>query len=362
MPEPKVSLVFPCYHAGKHMPHVLDDLQAQTFTDFEVILVNDGDDSQLEAMETIAAMDSRIRIVSLPHNRGVAAARNAGTDAATTEWVTYPDPDDRLGPNYIKSLYEVSNGTDVDMVCGGYTKFIVEENKEEQHSIHIESNLRTMDIASAYELMLQPIAYPYAWNKLYSISLVRENMLHQDESIKTSQDYAFNMVYFMYVKKVGLTQNCDYTYYKYPDGSNSRRYHNRLMQLWITITDLRTQFHQHIGWTEQQVKQYKQKDLCMAALKLCKNIFAYDSSLTYRQKVKEIQTEIMDNQEVVNAVIQADFGNDHIWNLHQRLISSGNARLTAYTLGVLYSIKRRLPNTYLRFRPLFRSTNINNIS
>ncbi len=85
---PRVSLVFPCYHAGHHMQHVLDDLQAQTFKEFEAILVNDGDDSQTEAMKEIASKDNRIRIVHRDRNGGVAAARNSGTEAVTTQWVT----------------------------------------------------------------------------------------------------------------------------------------------------------------------------------------------------------------------------------------------------------------------------------
>lgn len=102
----KVSLVIPCWHAAQHMPHVLEDLQAQTFKDFEAILVNDGDDSQVESMELIASKNSRIRIVRLYQNSGVSAARNAGTDIAQAPWVGYADPDDRFGPNYLQSLYK----------------------------------------------------------------------------------------------------------------------------------------------------------------------------------------------------------------------------------------------------------------
>ena len=93
---PKVSLVFPCWHAAKHMPHVLEDLQAQTFKDFEAILVNDGDDSQIPAMEEIAAKDNRIRIINRPDNGGASSARNSGMDIAKSPWIIFPDPDRQI--------------------------------------------------------------------------------------------------------------------------------------------------------------------------------------------------------------------------------------------------------------------------
>ena len=153
MHTPKVSLVFPCWHAAQHMSHILEDLQAQTFKDFEAILVSDGDDSQLEAMESIAAKDSRIRIVRLEKNGGAAAARNAGTDAVTTEWVTYPDPDDRLGPNYVRSLFEAVDDKGVEMACGGCRRVKVDTGETRLCDIGVDNSPEILKMEEGYEKM-----------------------------------------------------------------------------------------------------------------------------------------------------------------------------------------------------------------
>jgi len=302
--------------------------------------VNDGDDSQMEAMEAVAAKDSRIRIVRLEKNSGVAAARNAGTDAAKTDWVTYPDPDDRFGSNYVQSLYEAADGTGVDLVCGGHTTIIVKKKEEQQHYIQIDSSSKVMDMASAYELLFQSITSTTSWNKLYSIPLMLENHLHQDESFPICQDHAFNLVYFMYVKRVKLIKDCGYIYYDYPYGSKSTSNNHLHLGVKIRIVNLLDHFYQHIGWTEQRIVSARQGYLVGVSVKLLKTLYNGKSGLTISEKAKLIQMEVMDNKEVVNSILQFDFGYDRLGRMLQLLVRIGSSWIIAFSLSFFYSVKR----------------------
>ena len=95
---PVVSVLLPCYNAAKTIEETLDSLTQQTLTNLEINAVNDGStDSTLEKLETWAARDSRIRVLSQPHG-GVIAAANAGLTTCTAPLIARMDADDRAHP------------------------------------------------------------------------------------------------------------------------------------------------------------------------------------------------------------------------------------------------------------------------
>lgn len=97
---PKVSVVIPCYNHGGFIDETVDSVLAQTFTDFEIIIVNDGSTDQ----ETVRLLEGYLRpkttVLHTP-NRGVSAARNTGIRAARGEYILPLDADDRIAPTYL---------------------------------------------------------------------------------------------------------------------------------------------------------------------------------------------------------------------------------------------------------------------
>ena len=102
--KPKVSIIVPVYNVEKYLARCLDSIMAQTEHDIEIICVNDGStDSSASILADYAAKDSRIQIRTQP-NGGLSAARNAGLDMATGEWVMFVDSDDYV-PSYAVSAF-----------------------------------------------------------------------------------------------------------------------------------------------------------------------------------------------------------------------------------------------------------------
>ena len=97
----RVSVIVPVYQVERYLPRCIDSILAQTFTDFELILVNDGTkDDCPRIMQEYADRDARIRQVH-KENGGLSSARNAGLDIAQGEYIAFVDSDDYVDPDLL---------------------------------------------------------------------------------------------------------------------------------------------------------------------------------------------------------------------------------------------------------------------
>ncbi|HJD96893.1 glycosyltransferase, partial [Mailhella massiliensis] len=102
---PFLSVIIPVYNVEKYLARCLDSVLAQSFSDMEIICVDDGStDSSPDILRAYAARDARIRLIH-QKNRGIAAARNAGLDAAAGRYVAFVDSDDAVTPDIYKSIF-----------------------------------------------------------------------------------------------------------------------------------------------------------------------------------------------------------------------------------------------------------------
>ncbi len=116
----KISVIIPVYNTKTYLLKCVESVLAQTFTDFELILVDDGStDGSEELCESCAARDERIRVFH-QKNRGVSAARNLGVSHAQGEWICYVDSDDAVLPDYLKDMVEAADD-DTGLVMSSIT-------------------------------------------------------------------------------------------------------------------------------------------------------------------------------------------------------------------------------------------------
>lgn len=116
MNEPKISIIVPVYNAEKYIRRCLDSITQQTFTDFEVILIDDGsNDNSGFICDEYASKHQQFHVIH-KENEGVSIARQTGLDASTGKYVIHADPDDWVEPDWLESLYAISQETGCDMV------------------------------------------------------------------------------------------------------------------------------------------------------------------------------------------------------------------------------------------------------
>ena len=102
--SPEISIIVPVYKVEKYLNECIDSILAQTFTDFELILVDDGSPDNCPALcDAAAEKDSRVRVIH-KINGGVSTARNAGLAAAQGNWIGFVDPDDFVDKTYYEKM------------------------------------------------------------------------------------------------------------------------------------------------------------------------------------------------------------------------------------------------------------------
>lgn len=117
---PAISIICPVYNAEKYIRKCLDSVLVQTFTDFELLLVDDGSpDGSSVICDEYAEKDSRVRVFH-KENGGVASARQMGLDNAIGEYTIHVDPDDWVEPNMLEELYAKAKEVEADMVICDY--------------------------------------------------------------------------------------------------------------------------------------------------------------------------------------------------------------------------------------------------
>ncbi len=167
MAVPTISVIVPIYKVEAYLRRCVDSILAQTFTDFELFLVDDGSPDRCgDICEEYAKIDSRIRVIH-KENGGLSDARNAALDVATGEYITFIDSDDWVAPNHLESMLTALQKHDADMAICNFPK-VYEDGHEEP--MYCPSNtVRLLNGENIFDTILQPVA----WNKLYKASIFR---------------------------------------------------------------------------------------------------------------------------------------------------------------------------------------------
>ena len=113
----EVSVIIPFYNTEQFLKYCLTSVLAQTFTDFEIITVDDGStDNSTAIVEQFAAKDNRIVIIH-QENKGLSEARNTGIKVARGNWITFVDSDDMLAPNFLQKLLNAATQNKANIAC-----------------------------------------------------------------------------------------------------------------------------------------------------------------------------------------------------------------------------------------------------
>lgn len=192
---PKISVIVPVYKVEPYLRKCVDSILAQTFTDFELLLVDDGSPDNCGAIcDAYAEQDNRVRVFHKP-NGGVSSARNLGLDNAMGEWIAFVDSDDWVEPTWL-SLYMKT--AEADIIFGGCVVHGTEIGYKYcppiEHETFVETILR---LERAY-------IYGYSWMKIFRSSIIREHCIRMHENISYCEDHIFTLEFCLWAKNVSI--------------------------------------------------------------------------------------------------------------------------------------------------------------
>lgn len=168
MNNPSISVIVAVYQAEKYIKRCLDSIIAQAYTDFEVLLVDDGSlDSSGMICDDYASRDSRIRVIH-KRNEGVSSARQTGLDAAKGKYIIHADPDDWAEPNWLQKMYEKIEEEKADIVICDFER-IYKDKK-----VHYVQKPRSLDNKDIIADMLELRIWGSCWNKMVKRDIFKQ--------------------------------------------------------------------------------------------------------------------------------------------------------------------------------------------
>ena len=204
-----ISVIIPVYNVEKYLSQCLESVLAQTYNDFEVVLVDDGSpDSSGAICEEYACKDSRVRVIH-QKNAGVSGARNTGIEKAKGEWLTFIDSDDFVATDYLES-FKVDN-SDADIIVQGLV-YYNNQTREFFNPIQLKDAISSQQNFKEFvsESKLLDLGFPVA--KAYRSNLVNSQQLRFDTDLSYHEDHVFVLEALTKAKVVRTTSSIAYKY------------------------------------------------------------------------------------------------------------------------------------------------------
>ena len=171
---PLISVIVPVYNTEKYLAQCVNSILTQTYTNLELILVDDGSTDKSPAMcDDFARNDQRVRVIH-KENGGAGLSRNAGLDVMNGEFVGFVDSDDYIAPGMYGKLYDLIRGNNADVGMCGYVNYDDSGKPDVNACDSMKPEIITGDDA-LYRLVMPgfSVEYIYLWNKLYRSELFR---------------------------------------------------------------------------------------------------------------------------------------------------------------------------------------------
>lgn len=213
---PKVSVIVPIYKVEKYLRTGVESILAQTYKDYEIILVDDGSpDSCGQICDEYAEKYENIRVVH-KENGGLSSARNAGLDVAKGKYVYFFDPDDRISPLLLEKCVERIENDGSDAVRFGY--YCTGDWEEFKVGITANNSFEICDTGeNKHRFIVDKIfknSYFSAWGYLYSGEIIKKNALRFADNNKIfAEDMYFICQFVLYANKISFMDEMLYYYY-----------------------------------------------------------------------------------------------------------------------------------------------------
>ena len=339
-----VSVCVPVYNTEKYVDDCINSIINQTYKNIEIILNNDGSsDKSLEIISKYKLYDERI-IVLNNANEGLSAARNRALKIARGKYVCFIDSDDVIEKDFIEKLYnEISNNNDLS-VCGFSLDYI-------ENNYSIKTNFLDLNLSSLSDKIFYCDKIGIlnsSCNKLYCMSILRNNSIHFDENVKQCEDIDYNFRYLMHVDNIGIVKLPLYHYRKFNIDSEVNAFRKDI----VTISN------DGISIKRNLYKRFNLDSIEQLNFLLSDNIdvlnYCLINTITYSDKRNK--SEIY---KIISFVLakfnECQLSKDYVSkNMYQKIFLLcnffGSVKFTFYIYKILLTLRHRFSKIYYRIR------------
>ncbi len=242
---PEISVIVPVYNAGHLLSTTVRSVLEQSYSNFEIILVDDGStDNSWEICEKLKVADNRIRAFKQTNN-GVTSARKKGWKNSKGNWIIFLDADDTLTENCLAYLINTAISNNCDIVNAGF-------KSTSSNKLWLHKKTGVMNQTEYLKSFMLNQTYGTVYASIYKKTLIQESTFQFDKSIKIGEDVLTCIEIGLRVKKVMNTHEIVYNYFddnssvmnlKFRHPLYLERYFNITSALYATAEDLNLELY-----------------------------------------------------------------------------------------------------------------------
>ena len=297
--EMKFSIIVPIYKVENYIKQCVDSIIAQTYSNIEIILVDDGSpDNCSEICDEYASKDHRIKVIH-QENKGLIEARKSGLRAATGEYVCFVDGDDWIEPDMYEHIYNAINQYNPDCVITQFYYAYEDKNVKSDYNLNKEYYNREEIEKEVFPTMLfkdrfyQFGIYPCCWTKAFKRDIVERNLLSVDSRIRLGEDIAFTFPSLMECNSIAFIDKPLY-YYRQNPQSMTATYDSKLPEIYLLPYLALKQAENYCGIDLSEQLPYYLLYLTNFVLR---NEASKDNSKSKRER-NAVLTELMNNEHL----------------------------------------------------------------
>lgn len=283
-----VTVIVPIFNAGKTLHRCLKSITEQTYSNLEIILIDDGSTDESAAIcQSLQRLDNRITLIR-QQNTGPAGARNRGIKDATGNFIQFVDADDFIERQITEKLVKYIKKNDL-VICGY-------QNNSHVIKPHIEGSYSKTDTVKHFGQLYKNTIIQSPCNKLYKTHIIRNNQLSFWENYVFGEDLRFNLAYLTLCERVFFTEKPLYIYEQNKQ-SITNSYIDNLLEQQLTIHDDVYQFlNKNNGNTVQNISDVRETFI-NSIIHTATNIIHPNSPYTKAEQKQQLK-ELINNETV----------------------------------------------------------------
>ena len=238
-----ISIIVPVYNVESFLVRCLQSILNQTFSDFEVLLIDDGStDNSASICKEFVADDQRFTYFHKT-NGGLSSARNHGIERATGKYIAFLDSDDFIVPEFCNILYQTAELHQADVVNFGYLN-IKNKHREPRHSPFPKNKkLHRQDFVGLLKSSAQNKVLYFAWTNFIRKELLDTKNIMFNENVLLGEDTVFNLELYMQMEALYSIANPLYAYVHNENSLTQKKYKTNLLDKFSSQFNQRLKIH-----------------------------------------------------------------------------------------------------------------------
>ena len=335
---PRVSIIMPAYNASVFLERAVGSVVSQTFSDWELIIIDDGStDGTAKHADDLAASDGRIQVIH-QKNSGVSSARNKGIGSASGEFIAFLDADDAYEPEFLEALLGVLNENDADCAACSHLRVYPDGRTEADvfplpEGVSFEDDILDEIIVPLLADRLKADLFNgFVWRYLFDRKKIVDNGISFTGAYL--EDELFLIEYFSLPSVLAVTGKELYLYTQNPD-SATRRYMPDCVDTFLNSMRLKRDL---VARFVIPVPSWWQRNTAWAGLLIAiGNIYAHGNPASFQDRQRQVKA-LMDIPEFADA---ASNYTPSGMNRNKTVVAKLFSARLYLLLGLLYKFKNR---------------------